>query len=264
MTKLAVLSEVAEPGFLLMINRVETSFDNKENANKLQEYSPLAMHLINCLMGIIDISQEQSHHMMIMTCVQQKLRQMHDRDDRSTASMVIHLKMTSSEFMADVVRLGLMRGSMQVEIGDLRSAMEAAGRTTRSQVQDQLWSAESARAALTGRDTLGLGGASFGQGFMLKLCTLPNDRHPEESRPQPEEATGTPPVAIPAQPTRAAIIPLLTPPMAIPDLQHRLSTIREPDQASPATCPSNPGQTVTTSRSPAQIEADRYEDGVCQ
>jgi hypothetical protein len=161
MTNLAVLSEVAEPSFLLMIKRVETSFENVENASKLQEYGPLATHLINCLMGIIDISQEQSLHMMLMTCVQQKMRQMHDTDARSTASMAIHLKMTSSEFLANVVRLGLMRGSMQVEIGDLCSAMEAAGRTTRSQVQDQLWTAESVRDTLTGWDTLGLGGASW-------------------------------------------------------------------------------------------------------
>jgi hypothetical protein len=163
MTNLAVLSEVAEPSFLLMINRVETSIDNVENASKLQEYGPLAMHLINCFMGIIDISHEQSLHMMLMTCVQHKTRQMHDGDARSTASMVIHMKMTSSEFLADMVRLGLMRGSMQLEIGYLRREMVAAGRTTRSQVRDQLWTAESVRAALTGRDTLGLGGLLSGR-----------------------------------------------------------------------------------------------------
>jgi hypothetical protein len=131
MTNLAVLSEVAKPSFLLMIDMVETSFESKDSAGKLQEYGPVAMHLINCLIGIMDISQEQSLHMMLMTCIQQNMEQMHNRDARSTASLVVHMKMTSSEFLADVVRLGLMRGSMQVEIGDLRSAME--GRTTRSQ-----------------------------------------------------------------------------------------------------------------------------------
>jgi hypothetical protein len=94
----------------------------------------MAMYLLNCLMGIMDISQEQSLNLMLMTCVQQKMKEMRERDPRSTASMVISLKMTASDFLADVVRLGLMKGSMQVKIGDLRSAMEAAGRTTRSQV----------------------------------------------------------------------------------------------------------------------------------
>jgi hypothetical protein len=51
MTNLAVLSEVAEPSFLLMINRVETSFESNDSADKLQEYGPVAMHLINCLMA---------------------------------------------------------------------------------------------------------------------------------------------------------------------------------------------------------------------
>jgi hypothetical protein len=87
---------------------------------------------------------------------------------------------------------------MQVEIEDLRSAMEAVGRTTRSQVQDQVWTAESVRAALTGKDNLGLGGAVFGQDFMLKLCTLPTVITPEETLPQPPEATGTSPVEIPS------------------------------------------------------------------
>jgi phage FluMu gp28-like protein len=89
MTNLAVLSEVAEPSFLLMINMVEKSFESEDTANKLQEYGPVAMHLINCLMGIMDISHEQSLHMMLMTCVQQKMKQVHDRDAKSTASMVI-------------------------------------------------------------------------------------------------------------------------------------------------------------------------------
>jgi hypothetical protein len=57
-TNLAVLREVVEPRFLLMINVVETAFESKDNADKLQEYGPVAMHLINCLMGIMDISQE--------------------------------------------------------------------------------------------------------------------------------------------------------------------------------------------------------------
>jgi hypothetical protein len=103
---------------------------------------------------------------------------------------------------------------------------------------------------------------------MLKLCTLPNDMPPEETLPQPAEATGAPPVAIPAQPTKAAIIPLLTPPMAIPNLPRRVPTRRGdplPDQATPATGPGNLGRTVTRARSPAQVEADndRDEEGVC-
>ncbi len=69
MTNLAVLSEVAEPSSLLMIDRLETSFEKKDNFEKLQEYGPIAMHLINCLMSIMDVSQEQSLHMMLMTCI---------------------------------------------------------------------------------------------------------------------------------------------------------------------------------------------------
>jgi hypothetical protein len=200
MTNLAVLSEVAEPSFLLMINWVETAFQSKDNADKLQEYGLVAMHLINCLMGVMDASQEQSLHMMLMTCIQKKMEQMHDGDARSTASLVIQRKMTSSEHLADVVQLGLMGGSKQVEIGDLSSTMEAAGRTTRSQVQDQVWTAESVRTALTGEDTLGLGGALFGQDFMFNLCTLPTVIPTEETLPRPPEATGTPPLEIPSQP----------------------------------------------------------------
>jgi hypothetical protein len=60
-------------------------------------------------MGIMDISQEQSLHMMLMTCIQQKMEQMHDREARSTASLVIQRKMTSSELLAHVVRLVLMK-----------------------------------------------------------------------------------------------------------------------------------------------------------
>jgi hypothetical protein len=138
-----------------------------------------------------------------------------------------HRKMTSSEYLADVVRLGLMRGSKQVEIEDLCSAMEAAGRTTRSKVQDQVWTAESVRAALIGDDTLGLGGALFGQEFMLQLCTPPTVSSPEEPLPPQPEATGTPPMAIPSQPIKAAIMPLLTPPMAITPLYSRSAHLAE-------------------------------------
>ncbi len=223
MADLVVLSEVAEPSFLCMMNRVESSFNNDENASLLQEYSPVALHLVNALMSTFEVSQEHSLDLMLMTCIQQVMKRVHGRESRSTAAMIIHLRKTSSEFLADVVRLGLIRGAMQVEIGDLRSEMEAAGRTTRSQVQDQVWTAESVRAALTGKDHLGLGGAEFGQDFMLRLCTLPSDRSPQRIT----EETGTPPVAIPVQPDRSGIIPLLTPPMDIPDLKRRLSTVTE-------------------------------------
>jgi hypothetical protein len=111
MTNLAVLSKVAVPSFLFMINRVETTFESKDNADKLQEYVPVAMHLVNCPMGVMDVSQEQSLHMMLMTCIQKKMEQMHDGDARGTASLVIQRKMTSSKCLANVVRLGLMRGS---------------------------------------------------------------------------------------------------------------------------------------------------------
>jgi hypothetical protein len=112
MTKLVVVDEIAEPNFLLVINRVESVFDNPEEARRLQEYDPMAMYLLNCLMGIMDISQVQSLNLMLMTCVQQKMKEMHEGDPRSTASIVVSLKMTPSDFLADVVRLGLMRGSM--------------------------------------------------------------------------------------------------------------------------------------------------------
>jgi hypothetical protein len=103
-------------------------------------------------------------------------------------------------------------------------AMEAAGRTTRSQVQDQVWTVESVRASLTGGDTLGLGIAIFGREFMLQLCTRPTVTPREEHLPPQPEATGTPPEEIPSQAIKAAIIPLMTPPMAIPTLPHRIPT----------------------------------------
>jgi hypothetical protein len=76
----------------------------------------MAMYLLNCLMGIMDISQERSLNLMLMTGIQQKMKQMHERDPRSTASIVVSLMMTSGDYLADVVRLGLMRVSMHVKI----------------------------------------------------------------------------------------------------------------------------------------------------
>jgi hypothetical protein len=134
------------------------------------------------------------------------------------------MKMTSSDFLADVVRLGLVRGALQVKMKDLRHTMEALGRTTRSQVHKQEYCAESARAALTGIDTFKLGGGSFGRDFMHKLCTLPGGGvKPLEERPPSAgaiESAGAPKeVAMAmAPPGRVAIIPLLTPPIPMPDI----------------------------------------------
>jgi hypothetical protein len=134
MTNLVVLAEIVEPSWLLMINRVEAIIYDPQKVRRLQEYGPLAMHLINCLMSVMDVSKEQSLNMMLMTCMSKNMKEMHERDARSPASMVISLKMTSSEFLADVVRLGLTKGSLQVKIGDLCGAMEAVGCMTRSQL----------------------------------------------------------------------------------------------------------------------------------
>jgi hypothetical protein len=172
MADLVLLEEVAEPSFLLMINKTEAVYNNLAEATKLQEYGPMAMYLINCLQSVMDVTPEQSLNLMLMTCIQQRMKEMHEREARSVASIVINMKITSSEFLADVVQQGLSRGALQVKIKDLRLAMEAAGRTTRSQVHDQEYSAESVRSALTGMDTFGLGGGSFGRDFMRKLCTL--------------------------------------------------------------------------------------------
>jgi hypothetical protein len=56
MTNLVVLAEIAEPSFLLLIKRVEAIFDDPQEVRRLQEYGPLAMHLINCLMSVMDVS----------------------------------------------------------------------------------------------------------------------------------------------------------------------------------------------------------------
>jgi hypothetical protein len=56
MTDLVVLAEIADPSFLLMINRVEAILDDPQEVRRLQEYGPLAMHLVNCLMSVMDIS----------------------------------------------------------------------------------------------------------------------------------------------------------------------------------------------------------------
>jgi hypothetical protein len=61
------------------------------------------MHLINFLMDVMDATQEQSLHMMLMTCIQRKMKQMHEGDFRSMASLVIQRRTTSSEYLADVV-----------------------------------------------------------------------------------------------------------------------------------------------------------------
>mgnify|MGYP000199530548 CR=1 FL=1 len=68
MTNLAIPREVAESSFLLMVNRLETSFEKERESNKLQEYGPIAMHLVNCLMKVMDVSQEESLHLMMMSC----------------------------------------------------------------------------------------------------------------------------------------------------------------------------------------------------
>jgi hypothetical protein len=136
LANLALPEEVAEPSFLLMINRTEAVFDVPAEAKKLEEYGPMAIYLLNCLTSVMDVTPEQSLNLILMTCIQQRMKGMHEREARSTASIVNNMKMKSSEFLVDVVQLGLVRGSLQVEMKDLRHVMEAAGRTTRSQVHD--------------------------------------------------------------------------------------------------------------------------------
>ncbi len=87
--------------------------------------------------------------------------------------------------------------------------------------------AKSATSALTGEDTLRLGGALYGQEFMFQLCTPQLcSPSPEEPLPLQPKAPWTPPVAIPSPPLKAEIIPLLTPPMDITPLPHRIPTPR--------------------------------------
>jgi hypothetical protein len=86
----------------------------------------MAMYLINCLQSVMDVTPEQSLNLMLMTCIQQRMKEMQEREARSTAFIVINMKMTSSKFLVDVVRLGLVRGALQLEMKDLRHAMEAA------------------------------------------------------------------------------------------------------------------------------------------
>jgi hypothetical protein len=132
--------------------------------------------------------------------------------------------------------------------------MDADGHITGSQVQNHVRTAKSATSALTGEDTLRLGGALYGLEFLIPLCNpqlcspypeepLPPQpeapwipqlcfHSPEEALPPQPEAPWTPPVLIPSPPLKSDIIPLLTPPMDITPLPHS-KTERRPQQESP-------------------------------
>jgi hypothetical protein len=174
MTSLAIPHEVAEPSFLLMINRLEVSFEKKKDSIKLQEYGSVAMHLVNCLMHVMDVDQEESLSLMMMSCIQRRMELLHEETTRTTAALIVEQKTTASAFLANVVRLGLIRGSQQVDPEELRTALNAVGRTTRLQVQWHQWTPDSIRDTLTGDDTLGLGGNLFGQDFMAQLFPPPS------------------------------------------------------------------------------------------
>ncbi len=117
MTTLAIPPEVAEPSFLMMINRLEVSFEKKKDSLKLQEYGSVAMHVVNCLMHVMDVSQEESLSLMMMSCIQRRMELLHEGSTRTTASLIVERKSTASSFLADV-RLGLVRGSQHVEPED--------------------------------------------------------------------------------------------------------------------------------------------------
>jgi hypothetical protein len=200
-----------------MINRSETSFEKKKDSIKLQEYGSIAMHLVNCLMHVMDVSQEESLSLMMMSCIQRKMELLHEGTTRTTAALIVERKTIASPFLADVVCLGLIRGSQQVDLEDLRIAQNAAGRTTRFQVQKHQWTPQSIRDALTGDDTLGLGGNLFGQDFMAQLFAPPSI--PSHDDPIPPV---TPPVAVTSTSPEIGVTPFLTPPLAITPLSQRI------------------------------------------
>jgi hypothetical protein len=117
MADLVIPLEIADQSFMLVIDRGEETYKDPNQAEMLRGYEPLARHVINCLMSVMDISQEESLDHMLKMCVQQKVKGLHDKNARTTASLVIHMKMTASEYVADVVRLGLANGALHVDVG---------------------------------------------------------------------------------------------------------------------------------------------------
>jgi hypothetical protein len=71
---------------------------------------------------------------------------------------------------------------------DLHQAVIDAGRTTRSQVLDQVVTGQSLQTALTTPDTLGLGGTAFGQQFFVDMFKRPEVQPPTPVVPR-EDAT---------------------------------------------------------------------------
>jgi hypothetical protein len=117
-----------------------------------------------------------------------------------------------------------------VEPEDLRIALNEVGRTTRHQVQRHQWTPELIKDALTGDDTLGLGGNLFGQDFVAHLFAPP-------SVPLPDNPT--PPVAITSTSPEVEVIPFLTPPLATTPLPRHVGDL-EADQDDPYPPPPPP------------------------
>ena len=134
MITLAIPPEVAEPSFLTMINNLEVFFNKEQDSTELKQYVPVAMHVVNCLMHVMDVNQEESLSLMMMSCIQRRMELLHEGSTRTTASLIVERKSTASAFLADVVRLGLVRGSQHVEPDELRIALNDVQRTTRHQV----------------------------------------------------------------------------------------------------------------------------------
>ena len=67
------------------------------------------MHLVNCLMHVMDVNQGESLILMMMSCIQRRMELLHEVTTRTTAALIIEQKTTASAFLADIVRLGLVR-----------------------------------------------------------------------------------------------------------------------------------------------------------
>jgi hypothetical protein len=138
MADLVIPLQIADHSFMLVIDCAEEICKDPDQAEMLGGYEPLARHVINSLMSVMNISPEESLNHMLMTCVQQKVKGLNDKNARTTASLIIHMKMTASQYLADVVSLGLANGALHVDHSDLHQALIDAGHTNWSQLLDHV------------------------------------------------------------------------------------------------------------------------------
>jgi hypothetical protein len=147
---LVVSPDCADTSFMLVMDRTEREYQNPDKLKMLRKYEPVTQHVLSCMSSILDISQDESFDHMLMACVQQKLKQLHNLPARSSSAQVLPLHISASQHLANVIRLGLVAGASQSLYPDPVTP-------------------EGLKAALIGPDPLGLGGDQFRQAFMLQM-----------------------------------------------------------------------------------------------